>query len=185
MRIERAKLPKPAIRGEYEEHGVEGYYASKGSSYRNPHEPVVRQILQEAAHRWRLDLDNVLDLACGSGEATLALREAGARRIDGIDPYTGAAYRGRTGQPAEALSFEEIAAGALEGRRYSLVVCSFALHLLDDSRLPGLLNRLREISAALLVVTPHKRPEIKPEWGWTLVEEILADRVRARLYRVL
>src|SRR5437763_911706 len=82
---------------------------------------------------WGLDLTRVLDLACGSGEATLALRELGAGTIDGVDPYTGAAYQARTGQPAEELSFEAIAGGALDGRHYNLVVCSYALHLLEPS----------------------------------------------------
>ena len=75
------------------------------------------------------------------------------------------------------------AAGALSGRQYSLVVCSFALHLIKESWLPALLAQLGLISDCLLILTPHKRPELKAKWGWTLEGEFVFERVRARLYR--
>jgi trans-aconitate methyltransferase len=178
-----AEDESPAIRHQYEEHGVEGYYAQFGADYRNPHEAVIREVLREAVERWRLDLTQVLDLACGSGEATLVLRELGAGEIDGVDPYTDEAYLARTGKTAENFSFEQIAAGALAGRSYSLIVCSFAMHLIEESWLPALMARLAMISSSLLIITPHKRPEIKSDWGWELADEFLIERVRARLYR--
>lgn len=172
-----------AIRHQYEEHGVEGYYSQFGAEYRNPHEPAIGEVLREAVRRWQLDLTGVLDLACGSGEATLVLRELGGERIDGVDPHTGEAYLARTGQQAESFSFEQIAAGALDGRHYSLIVCSFAMHLIDESWLPALLTALGLISDCLLILTPHKRPQIKAAWGWALAGEFIIERVRARLYR--
>lgn len=172
-----------SIRGAYEQHGVSGYYQQFGGRYRNPHEAAVRQALRAAWQAWQPDLARVLDLACGSGEATLALRELGAGPIDGVDPYTGDAYQARTGQPAEHWSFEQVAAGALEGRRYSLVVCSYALHLLAASRLPRLAYQLSRLAPNLLVLTPHKRPHLRPEWGWAQVGELVVERVRVRLYR--
>ncbi len=172
-----------AIRLKYEELGVEEYYSQFGAEYRNPHEPVIAEVLREAVSRWHLDLTQVLDLACGSGEVTLVLQELGARRIDGVDPFTGEAFRARTGQQAETFNFEQIAAGALAGRQYSLIVCSFAMHLIKESWLPSLLFQLGENSDCLLILTPHKRPELKPEWGWTLNDEFVFERVRARLYQ--
>jgi 2-polyprenyl-3-methyl-5-hydroxy-6-metoxy-1,4-benzoquinol methylase len=172
-----------AIRHQYERHGVEGYYAQFGAEYRNPSEPVIREVMRAAIGGWNLDLSRVLDLACGSGEITLALRELGGGRIDGLDPHTAAAYLARTGQAAESVSFEQIAAGALAGRSYSLIVCSFAMHLIEVSRLPGLLAQLGLISNRLLILTPHKRPEIKADWGWVAEAELIVSRVRARLYR--
>lgn len=173
-----------AIRRKYEELGVENYYAQFGADYRNPHEPIIVEVLGEAVRRWKPDLSCVLDLACGSGEVTLALRELGAQKIDGVDPFTSEAYLLRTGQPAEAVSFEQIAAGVLNGRLYSLIACSFAMHLIDESWLPTLLFQLAQISDCLLIVTPHKRPELKAEWGWMLEDELVIERVRARLYRL-
>src|SRR5690348_15623900 len=127
-----------SIRSAYERHGAEKFYEQFGRDYRNPHEPIIARSLKVAQREWSLDLSNVLDLAAGSGEVTLALRELGAGAIHGIDPFTYEAYEQRTGQPAERLTFADIAAGALEGQRYSLIVGSFALHLCELSRLPGL-----------------------------------------------
>ena len=174
---------QPSIRHEYEQHGVAGYYQQFGAAYRNPHELAVRQALHAAVAAWAPDLTTVLDLACGSGEATLALREVGAAQVTGLDPYTAAAYAERTGQPAETFTFEAIAAGALDGRRYSLIVCSYALHLLEPSRLPQLAYQLSRLAPALWVLTPHKRPDLRPAWGWTLAAELREARVRVRHYR--
>ena len=170
-----------AIRAAYEREGPEEFYRRHGGDYRNPHEHIVRAVLAQAVAGWTLDLSRVLDLACGSGEVTLALRELGAV-VEGADPYTGDAYLARTGSPALPLSFESVAWGALAGQHFSLIVCSFALHLLEESRLPALCYAMGRLSPALLVITPLKRPRIKPAWGWTLVDELLEQRVRARLY---
>jgi SAM-dependent methyltransferase len=170
------------IRNAYTRYGVQGFYTQQGATYRNPHEPIVRDVLIRAVERWRLDLSHVLDLACGSGEATLALRDLGAGSIEGADPYTGVAYQARTGQEAQPWSFEAIARGVLAERHYSLIVCSFGLHLAPASWLPGLAYRLSLAAGVLLVVTPHKRPHLDPAWGWTLQDELLFERVRARYY---
>ena len=172
-----------SIRGEYERRGVRAFYEEYGADYRNPHEDRVRACIVTVVAAWRPDLSHVLDLAAGSGEATLALRELGAGRIDGIDPFTAEAYLRRTGSKAEPLTFEDVAEGALAGRRYSLIVCSFALHLCEPSRLPVLAQQLSLVGDSLLVLTPHKRPVIKTQWGWEPAGEQVVQRVRARLYR--
>jgi SAM-dependent methyltransferase len=175
--------PKHSIRGEYERHGATEYYDSFGSTYRNPHEAIVGKCLRFAVEQWKMDLTTVLDLAAGSGEATLVLRELGAGRIDGVDPFTADAYFARTGVVAERFTFAQIAAGEMSGRRYGLIVCSFALHLCEPSRLAGFMYELGAIGADLLIITPHKRPEIRQSWGWEKVGENIIERVRIRRYR--
>ena len=173
-----------SIRGEYVRHGSKAYYQKFGADYRNPHEAIVVESLIDAAGRWPLDLSSVLDLAAGSGEVTLALRQLGAKRVEAIDPYTADAYAARTGDDAERFTFAEIAAGALSGRRYSLIVCSFAMHLCEPSRLPALAQQLAAVGESLLILTPHKRPEIRLAWGWKIVGENIIKRVRSRYYRL-
>lgn len=171
------------IRHAYEDDGVLGFYARSGATYRNPHEPGVRAAVLAFAPRLRPG--RVLDLACGSGEVTLALREAGvlADDVDGCDPYTGAAYRERTGRDAFPWAFEDLPS-ALAGLEYAAVVASFALHLCPRSRLPGVLQALALASPCLLVLSPHKRPVVRDGWGWTLALERYDPewRVRSRWF---
>lgn len=173
-----------SIRKGYEEHSVQGFYEKFGDEYSNPHEQEIGQLLQLAVENWKLDLHKVLDLACGSGEITIALQKLGCADINGIDPYTYKAYLKRTGKQAEAYTFEDIAAGKLCGRHYSLIICSFAMHLVAESRLPILLYQLSLIADSMAIFTPHKRPQLKEEWGWTCLDEIIYNRVRARFYKV-
>jgi len=172
-----------SIRVGYVRHGVRGFYERIRDAYRNPHETAIRAALLAGLSRWQVDFSRVLDLACGSGEATLALQELGCVNIDGIDPFTAEAYRRRTGRQAEAFTFEQIADGVLEDRQYSLIVCSYALHLVPASRLPVLAYQLKRITPVLIILTPHKRPQLREAWGWRLEDEIVVERVRARLYR--
>jgi SAM-dependent methyltransferase len=173
----------PSVRDGYARLGVSAYYRRHASTYRNPHEDALRAALANAIADWSPDLSHVLDLAAGSGEVTLALRELGAARVDGIDPFTADAYRARTGAACEAIDFAAVAAGSLAGRRYSLIACSFAMHLCEPSRLPALAQQLSLVAPGLLILTPHKRPLLRAAWGWELVGERVTQRVRARFHR--
>lgn len=171
---------------EYAKHGTPArFYAAAGDTYRNPQERELHAMLLAVVPLWGVDVSNALDLACGSGEVTLAVRSALGGQCSGADPYTGGAYQRRTGQACECLSFEDVAAlnGAHPPRHYSAIICSFALHLLDASYLFAVLSTLAQWSDTLLILTPHKRPHIKPSMGWRLVHEHYDRRVRARLYR--
>ena len=183
----RTSSSSKAIRSQYEAHGARGFYEEFGDDYRNPHEPIIRELLASAAEEWNFLAANVcaLDLACGSGEATLALRLLGCTRVDGIDPFTSKAYLARTQQKAEPFSFAQVATGVLQSQRYDLCVCSFAMHLAPLSVLPQLCLQLSLCCRQLLILTPHKRPHIHSDWGWNLKGELLKDRVRARFYESL
>jgi len=170
-----------SIRKQYETHGAQGYYEQFGASYRNPHEPIITDVIKHVMSVWPVETSDVLDLACGSGEVTLALRAMGVSQITGVDPYTGAAYTERTGQTALPYRFEDIATGALTDT-YSLIVCSFAMHLVAESWLPSLCYMLAAAAPDLIILTPHKRPQIRSSWGWDLQQEVVIERVRARWY---
>lgn len=174
-------MPETPSSRQWYQKGVSSYYRSAGSAYSNPHAASVTAAISLALTTWPLDLSHVLDLAAGAGEVTLAVRD-GASRVDGIDPFTTVAYEQAVGQPCESLSFEQIAQGALAGRSYSLVACSYAMHLAPTSLLPALCTELAQAARQLLILTPHKRPTIKEEWGWTSRGELLHDRVRLRFH---
>jgi SAM-dependent methyltransferase len=181
---EPSRIVADSVRARYEAHGADAYYREHAGDYTNPHEPEIRDAIRLAVERWKPRTARVLDLAAGSGEATLALRELGvsADAIDACDPFLFAQYERRVGRACERMSFEDIAAGALAGRSYDLVVCSFALHLAEESRLPGICHQLALVADRLLVLAPHKRPDIRPGWGWESLGELTWARVRARVY---
>jgi len=144
-------------------------------------------------------------------------------QIIATDPFTAAAYKHRTLYTCAELSFNDIAEGALpttsvdiltgsiwglisqedieQTERHhviEMVVCSFALHLLEDaSSLFSLLWELSSKARWLVVLAPHKKPEIKPGWGWmkwnidswqecSMTDsggEFLHERVHCRIYR--
>lgn len=166
-----------SIRESYATLGVKTFYEKHGQNYSNPHESSIHKCLDAALAIWKPNLSNVLDLACGSGEITSYLK---ATNIVGIDPYTHEAYYKRTGKNVFKYTFEDIATGAISDHRYSLIVCSFALHLVDQSRLPTLCLAIGQLSPNLLILTPNKKPIISH--GWDTPQELYIDRVRARYY---
>lgn len=185
-----APPPSAPVRPGYEALGVQGYYQAHAEDYRNPHEPQLLRLLAWWVETFQIPQETrILDLACGSGEVTLGLRTLGRTHTEGLDPYTHVAYTRRTGSPCKTCSFEQLTAEVLtqpmhEAHPYGAVVCSFALHLLDVSRLPGLIRALACLAPMLVVVTPHKRPTLKAEWGAEPLAEMQIERVRARVYRL-
>lgn len=252
------------MRENYNELGVSEYYKKIGSTYRNPHFPGIRLCLLSWLNRWwqmegcNINKDDpifIFDMACGSGEVTLAFREwwkigselhkspcEGPRRkthaipplspdfqplIIAADPYTATAYRDRTSLTCAPLSFTDLSEGALppltsevsfsaqhlksqqsessddsQSPQFviEMVICSFALHLVESSsQLFSLLWELSSKSRWLVVLAPHKKPEIKDGWGWQkwnvhsweacqMVDntgELLNNRVHCRVYRSL
>ncbi|KAL4064859.1 hypothetical protein V8B97DRAFT_1198241 [Scleroderma yunnanense] len=79
-----------------------------------------------------------------------------------------------------------------------MVICSFALHLVESpSELFALLWELSTKASWLVILAPHKKPEIKDGWGWVKWDcnswaecsmadrkgEYVQDRVHCRVYR--
>ena len=106
-----------------------------------------------------------------------------------------AAFTSRLNRPCLQLSFNDIANGNLEGC-YDIIFISFALHLIsDNSALYSFLIQLSYQTKFLCILSPHKRPEIKPNWGFIrcsingqedeVDEELYIQRVRLRLFKSL
>lgn len=147
-----------AIRNEYDEHGVAGYYQQSGSQYENPHFPQIRTLLSQNEHR--IDYKNILDFCCGSGEVSRVLQEMGYPLPYASDPYTQAAYRSHFSQDCWNFTFEDVIKGKLEGQ-FSSIICSFAMHLCPEKQLYPLVYQLFQHTSQLIIITPHKRPELE------------------------
>ena len=171
-----------SVRDKYQKYGVKNFYQWYYDQYNNPHEPIIRKSISYVNDNWDIDFSNNLDLAAGNGEVTVILQSLGYNKIEAVDPYSFKFYEKETNKKCEPISFDDIIKGELDNKKYSTIICSFALHLLETSKLPIFLYKLTQISNQLLILSPHKRPEIKEEWGWELQNEITIEKVRTRLF---
>ncbi len=126
-------------------------------TYENPHARQIEELLRN--NQRSLPLEDVLDLACGTGLVTSVLAALGHFEVIGLDPFRSAEYTIRTGRPCHRMSFKDIVNDGLP-KEFSCIICSFALHLCKHSMLPDLLWRLSERSNTLVVISPSKFPLI-------------------------
>jgi len=174
-----------SIRSIYESIGVEAFYSS-GIEYENPHSHQIEALIRNNSAA--LPLENVLDLACGTGLVTSVLKELGHSKVIGIDPFLNDEYTIRTGCQCYRMSFRDIVINGcllpLNARlndglpKFSCIICSFALHLCKHSMLPDLLWRLSERSNTLVVISPSKFPLI----GKPAVENFCLTASKKRIH---
>jgi len=170
------------IRPLYDEHGAEGYYRAYGDQYENPHLPEIQALLERNFER--LDCSGtVLDFAAGGGEVSSKLQQLGAPQIVGCDPFTYALFERKTGLPCLKDSFKDVVRAGISGQ-YSLMVSSFALHLCPLKDLFSLSWNLLQAAPLLVVITPHKRPELEKIPGIELVWEDAVETVRGKKVRM-
>ncbi|KAJ9102945.1 hypothetical protein QFC19_004501 [Naganishia cerealis] len=148
----------------------------------------------------------------GSGASPdlgMAAKQIPELHITATDPFTVSAYETRTSATCLPLSFQDVAEGKLplpiqsSSRKYDLAICSFALHLVGDhSEMFSLLYELSHRANWLVVLAPHKKPEvslslndstfsdtyldsamkIKEGWGWIRWDISTWQDGRSKLY---
>lgn len=172
----------PQIRPLYDKHGAEGYYREFSDEYENPHLPEIRALLER--NFWRFDCEGtVLDFAAGGGEVATVLQSLGAKNIVGCDPFTHALFERKTGLPCLQLSFKDVIREGLSGQ-YSLIVSSFAMHLCPPNDLFSLCWNLLQAAPLLVIITPHKRPELEKLQGIELLWEDAVETERGKKVRM-
>lgn len=169
------------IRLLYEEHGAEGYYRDFADTYENPHFPEIKVLLER--HAQRLDYTSVLDFAAGGGEVTQVLQGLGCQNITGCDPFTFELFEKNTGCTCLRQSFMDVIKNGLPAR-YSVVISSFALHLCPPKDLFSLSWQLFQAAPLLVVITPHKRPELENLQGIELAWEDFTTTARGKKVRI-
>lgn len=172
---------KKAIRDEYAEQGVEAYYRASADVYENPHFIYIKSLLEQNQHR--IDYSKVLDFSCGGGEVTVILRGIlgdafSTDKILGTDPFTFRLYEKNTGCRCFGYSFDDVIKGRLnkklhhnpedENPIFSSIICSFAMHLCPEKQLYALVSQLFLLSKTLVIITPHKRPQLEELMGVSL-----------------
>jgi hypothetical protein len=114
---------------------------------------------------------------------TNGLQALGAKNILGCDPFTHALFERQTGLTCLQLSFRDVIRTGLPGK-YSLIVCSFAMHLCAVKDLYPLAWNLLQAAPLLVIVTPHKRPELEKLQGVELLWEDSVETVRGKKVRM-
>ena len=74
----------------------------------------------------------------------------------------------------------DILKGQLINKKYDTIICSFALHLCEETMLNMVLYQLSLIANRLIIITPHKRPEINSWWEEVYREK--TNKVTLRVY---
>ena len=169
------------IRPLYDEHGAEGYYRAFADTYENPHFPEIKKLLER--NMGKFDCSAVLDFAAGGGEVTQVLQGLGMRGITGCDPFTFDLFEKNTCCTCLRLSFMDVIKNGLPGH-YSTIFSSFALHLCPVRDLFSLSWQLLEAAPVLVVLTPHKRPELEKLEGVELLWEDVVSTERGKKVRL-
>ena len=146
-----------SIREQYFDNGVAGYYKNI-QNYHNPHIKQITELLTNNLDK--IKRGNILDMCCGSGEVTKILLDNQINKIKGSDKYTGALYIKNTSKDFMDLSFKDILSGKL-CENFSTIICSFALHLVNDRDLRMIIVELFRHTGRLIIIAPHKRPFIE------------------------
>ena len=174
----------PSIRTNYEILGVEDFYSKIGGEYKNPHIEDIEKCIKKCIGFDFDEFNRTLDLASGTGEITKILMELGYNNIDiiGCDPYLYREYTMNTNKVCLKYSFSDIQQGELDNYKFDTIICSYGMHLADDSILPDMLWRLSMISKFLIIISPNNRPEIKEENGWILDKYFKIGKSKCKIY---
>jgi hypothetical protein len=174
------------IRPLYDEFGAEGYYRQHADEYQNPHFPEIKNLLEKNFHRFDFS-EAALDFGAGGGEVAQVLQSLGVRKIVGCDPFTFSLFEKKTGLPCLRFGFEEVLRGADLGK-FSVAFSSFALHLCPEKDLFSVVWQLFQAAPTLVILTPHKRPELERLPGVELIFEDFSlnekgKKVRLKAYK--
>lgn len=173
-----------SIRGNYELLGVEDFYNKVGGEYKNPHIDDIEKCIKKCISFGFDEFDNTLDLASGTGEVTSILFKLGYNDINiiGCDPYLFREYELNTGKKCLRYSFSDIQKGVLNNMLFDTIVCSYALHLSEESILPDLFWNLSLISKILIIISPNNKPVLKRDCGWELNNLFKEGKSKCRIY---
>lgn len=138
--------------------GVDVYYQNVGDQYQNPHLDTIKKLLQK-----NLDYidksGQILDLCAGTGQISQILEENEFDDYMGCDPFLYEIYEKVIGKQCLPYNFLDLIQFKLEGC-FSSIICSFGMHLCKEGQLYGLIYALSHLSKQLVIISPHKRPDL-------------------------
>lgn len=170
-----------AIRNNYTVLGVDDFYKKIGDKYKNPHLSDIQLCMDDIIKKTDKD-DKILDLGAGNGEITTILKDKGFNNIIGCDPYLYKQYEKNTGEKCLDYSFEDIQKGALNNFNFDTIICSYSIHLANNSILPDLLWNLSLISKKLIIISPNNKPNVNSDNGWEFMKSFKINKCKTKIY---
>ncbi|CAH6420175.1 Hypothetical protein KVN_LOCUS34 [uncultured virus] len=161
--------------------GIESFYKNNCNNYINPHFDDIKKTLNYISNI-KLNSDPILDLCAGSGEITLGINDLFANEIIGSDPFTFDLYKKNTNKVVFDWSFDDIMNGCMENYSFSIIFCSYALHLCSKSKIKLVCLELSRRSKYLCIISPHKKPHISENMGWKLKNTNKYKKIHMRFY---
>jgi len=168
-----------SIRSKYVEMGVDDYYKSNKSEYKNPHSPRVIKSLDYVNSI--IDIGYFLDLSCGDGVVSEYLKSKGLNNFKGSDPHFYDIYQDKFNKECFDYSFEDISNNGLN-EKFDTIICSYALHLCPKSYLNNLLYQLSLSCENFVIISPSKYPIITEDY-FELTDSEVIDRTHVRIYK--
>ncbi len=157
------------IRPIYERLGADYYYQNYPHSYQNPHEEQVKKVLIQ--NKSKIAGGSCLDFCAGGGEVSKVLLQWEADiNLTAADPYTYDLYRKNTGRNCERWSFEDVIKHKITSR-FDTIISSFALHLCPLDKLYPLVYNLLQLAPQLIIISPHKQPDLSEYHQFRLLFE--------------
>lgn len=147
----------------YEKHGVSGYYSSHAADYDNPHKSSVAQLLNMV----HVSGETGIDLCCGNGLITMLLPHINWL---GVDPFMNDQYEKATGKKCIKSPIKDIISGRTSLPMCDVVVCSYAIDIIEQSYLQPMMFVLSNVSNTFITIRPNKK-EIQNN-AWSLTEKI-------------
>ncbi|MEY4204412.1 MAG: hypothetical protein RL013_2116, partial [Bacteroidota bacterium] len=92
-------------------------------------------------------------------------------------------YEKKTGLPCHRYSFMDVVKNGLDGA-YSTIISSFAMHLCPHKDLFSLTWNLFQATPLLVIITPHKRPELELIPGVELCWQDITEDERGKKVRI-
>jgi len=168
-----------SVHDSYKHCGVDKFYNDHAEDYINHHSKAIFKHL-DSYHELIKNGSNILDLCSGDGLVTKYLSSKYPDiEFTGVDPYLYQRYNSETQFHCFDYNFKYLAQNQIN-QKFDLIICSFALHLCPSDLLPSVLFQLSLISDKLLILSPHKKPDISHYWQ--LDSKLLIDKVHSKLY---
>jgi hypothetical protein len=158
------------IYDQYKKYGVENYYKSFSTQYKNPHEQQITEIYIKHICPLINTHDKILDISCGEGLiGKLVNTYNNNYNIKGSDPYFNNNYTHYN------YSFSDIALGGLKDK-FGIATCCYAYHLLEHSWQYSFLDALAEIVNTFIIISPSKKIKINHP-KWKIIKELREHKI--------